>query len=100
MLVREKRKQSEDGDELILNLGRPMSDVLRKRVDFKVQHTEQHDGDDDHADHDIEEDVGLAWSSDESGQVMRRQRVNVSRHDFLQSSIGLLPDYHNRNRIL
>src|SRR5580704_1736276 len=91
MHMREQRDQAQDGDDLELQLLRPMRHPLGQRVEAEEQKTKSQDGkrqDDGHDDH---KDIGLARRGDERRQMMRRGRVKWLSHTETLSSRSTSP---------
>ena len=77
MVVREQREQRQDGNNLILNLGCPVRDMLGQSMQPQIRDADQDDGDDKQADRETEQDVAFSRRGYETRQMMRCRGITL-----------------------
>ena len=76
----EERQQTQNRDDLELELVRLVGDALWKRVQAQKQNTDDEDHDDEKYRHHRHKDVAFARPRDEGRQMVRCNRVELIRH--------------------
>jgi hypothetical protein len=82
----EQRQESQDSDDLELQLLRLVSHPLGQRVQLQIEVANRQDGDNQEDAHHDHPDVRFAGRRDETGQVVRGQWVKL----IAQSSLHVL----------